>query len=68
MKNGISTDRLPDKCYVVQIDGRVKSAHRRFVNALREALHLRNEFPEHEVRVRAREVSVDHHGVAEGLL
>jgi hypothetical protein len=30
--------------YVIQIDGRMKSHHRRFVDALRDALRLRDHF------------------------
>jgi len=61
MKSSITNDKLPDECFVVQIDGRVKSVHRRFVDALREGLLLRDEFPQHEVKVRASEIDSEHH-------
>ena len=60
MKSSITNDKVPDECFVVQIDGRVKSVHRRFVDALREGLLLRDEFPQHEVKVRATEVDPEH--------
>ena len=44
--------------FVVQLDGHVKSTHERFVEALREALTLRDEFPRHVVRVRAAQTSL----------
>jgi hypothetical protein len=39
--------------FVVQLDGHVKSTHERFVEALRAAMSLRDEFPKHQVKVRA---------------
>ena len=53
MKSDISNQGLPGEFFVVQLDGHVRSTHRRFVEALREALLLRNEFPQHQVNVRA---------------
>ena len=44
---------LPYDNYVVRIDGRVKSHHRRFIDALREGLYLRDQFPQHDVKVAA---------------
>ena len=46
------------ECFVVQLDGHVKSTHERFVEALREALSLRDEFPQHKVRVRAAQTTL----------
>ena len=46
--------------FVVQLDGHVKSTHGRFVEALREALSLRDEFPQHEVKVRATQAALPH--------
>ena len=43
---------LPDEYFVLQMDGRLKSHHRRFVDALRAALLLRDEFPHHDIKVR----------------
>jgi hypothetical protein len=53
MKYNFATHQLPDEYFVLQIDGRVKSGHRRFVDALRAALLLREQFPNHDVKVRA---------------
>jgi len=53
MKQGVTAHSPSDEHFVVQIDGRAKSGYRRFSDALRAALLLRNEFPEHDVKVRA---------------
>jgi len=53
MKNAIATLSLPDEHYVIRIDGRVKSHHRRFVDALRAGLQLKDQFRQYEVKVRA---------------
>jgi hypothetical protein len=50
MKDGIGTH---SEHYVIRIDGRVKSHHRRFVDALREGLQLKDQFPQHDIKVRA---------------
>ena len=42
--------------YLVQIDGRTKSKHRRFIDALRAGLQLRDQFPTHIVKVRSAEM------------
>ena len=55
MQNGIAS--LHDEYYVIEIDGRTKSGHRRFVDALRVALQLRDEFPSHDVKVRAAQTN-----------
>ena len=52
MKSAIA-GHLPYDNYVVRIDGRVKSHHRRFIDALREGLYLRDQFPQHDVKVGA---------------
>jgi hypothetical protein len=46
MTQGIGT-------FVIRIDGRVKWQHRRFLVALREGLQLRDQFPQHEVKVQS---------------
>jgi len=51
MKNGIATN-LPRECYVLQINGRVNSTHRRFQDALRAGLQLKYEFPHDDVKLR----------------
>ena len=53
MKSAIAAHSLPHEHYVVRIDGRVKSHHRRFVDALRDGLFLRDQFPQHDVKVHA---------------
>jgi hypothetical protein len=53
MNAGLTTHDLPDEYFVLQIDGQVRSGHRRFADALRAALLLRDQFPEHDVKVRA---------------
>lgn len=53
MNPGVTTHELPDEYFVLQIDGRVRSGHRRFADALRAALLLRDQFPQHDVKVRA---------------
>ena len=44
---------LPDEHFVIRVDGRVKSHHRRFLDALREGLQLRDQFPARHQSVRA---------------
>jgi hypothetical protein len=51
MKNGIATHSLPHEYYVLRIDGRVNSTHRRLVDALRAGLQLRDQFPHHDIKV-----------------
>ncbi len=51
MRKAIATLRLPDEHFVVQVDGQPRSQHRRFVDALIVGLLLRNELPEHDVKV-----------------
>ena len=56
MKSAIAA-HLPDEHFVIRVDGRVKSHHRRFLDALREGLQLRDQFPQLDVKVRAVQVS-----------
>jgi hypothetical protein len=51
MKSAIAA-QLPDEHFVIRVDGRVKSHHRRFLDALREGLQLRDQFPRHDVKVQ----------------
>ncbi len=39
--------------FVIQMDGHAKSGYRRFTDALKAALRLKDEFPGHNVKVRA---------------
>ena len=52
MKSAVAT-HLREEHFVIRVDGRVKSQHRRFIDALREGLYLRDQFPHHEVKVGA---------------
>ena len=52
MTNGSSGLQQHDY-YLVQLDGRTKSKHRRFIDALRVGLQLRDQFPAHIVMVRS---------------
>jgi hypothetical protein len=53
MKDDLATHRQPDEYFVIQIDGHAKSHHRRFLDALRAGLLLRDQYPGHEVKVCA---------------
>jgi hypothetical protein len=59
MKNATAA-HLPDEHFVIRVDGRVKSHHRRFLDALREGLQLRDQFPQHDVKVCAQASSELH--------
>ena len=48
---------LPDERFVIRVDGRVKSHHRRFLDALREGLQLRDQFLQHNVKVQSMQAS-----------
>jgi hypothetical protein len=39
------------------MDGKAKLQHRRFVDALRAGLQLRDQFPQHDIKVRAMQAS-----------
>ena len=52
MKNAVAA-HLPDEHVVIRVDGRVKSHHRRFLDALREGLQFRDQFPQHDVKVQS---------------
>jgi hypothetical protein len=51
MKNGI-TSGLPHEYYVLQVNGRVSSTHRRYEDALRAGLLLKYQFPQDDIKVR----------------
>jgi hypothetical protein len=59
MNNGIAAYHLPDEYFVLQIDGRTKSGHRRFIDVLRAALRLKQEFPQHDIKVHAAQAARD---------
>ena len=49
---GCLMKNLSHEYYVLKVDGRVNSTHRRFMDAVRAGLQLKNEFPQHDVKVR----------------
>ena len=59
MKSAIAA-RLRDEHFVIRVDGRVKSHHRRLLDALREGLQLRDQFPQHRIKVCAQASSELH--------
>ena len=53
MKNGITTNgSLSREYYVLQINGRTDSIHRRYGDALRAGLILKYQFPHVDIKVR----------------
>jgi hypothetical protein len=46
--HGITHER-----FVIQFDGHAKSGYRRLAEALKAALRLKEQFPDHNVKVRA---------------
>jgi hypothetical protein len=56
MKSAVEA-HLPDEHFVIRVDGRVKSHHRRFLDALREGLQLRDQFPQHDIKVQSMQAS-----------
>jgi len=52
MKNGIATsDSLPNWSFVLQINGRIDCVHRRYEDAVRAGLLLKNQFPHIDIKV-----------------
>jgi hypothetical protein len=50
---GCLMKNLPHEYYVLKIDGRVNSTHRHFMDAVRAGLRLKDEFPQHDIKVRS---------------
>ena len=63
MKDDIAAHSLPDEYFVIQIDGREKSHHRRFLDALRAGLQLREQFPCYQVKLCAAQAKIKHREV-----
>ena len=63
MKSAIAA-HLPDEHFVIRVDGRVRSHHRRFLDALREGLQLRDQFPRHDIKVCAQAGDEHHFAMA----
>jgi hypothetical protein len=51
MKNQITTYSPPREYYVLQINGRINSMHRRYQDALKAGLLLKYEFPHDDVKL-----------------
>jgi hypothetical protein len=53
MKNAIATDSaLSHEYYIVQVNGRVNSTHRRYQEGLRAGLQLKYKFPDADIKLR----------------
>jgi hypothetical protein len=59
MKSAIAA-HLSDEHFIIRVDGRARSHHRRFLDALREGLQLRDQFPQHDIKVCAQASDVLH--------
>jgi hypothetical protein len=57
MKNGATRQCPTHEYFVVKFDGLTKSGHRRFVDAVRAGLLLRDQFPQHDIKVHSIQVS-----------
>jgi hypothetical protein len=57
MKNDATRHDLTHEYFVVKFDGLITSGHRRFVDALKAGLLLRDQFPQHDVKVDAIQIS-----------
>jgi len=51
MKNGNATHTLSREYFVLQINGRTDSIHRRYEDAVRAGLLLKNQFPQIDIKV-----------------
>jgi hypothetical protein len=58
MKNGI-TSGLSHEYYVLQVNGRVSSTHRRYEDAVRAGLLLKYQFPQDDIKVREISLTED---------
>jgi hypothetical protein len=47
-----ATHKMTHEYFVLQIDGHAKSGYRRFTDALKAALRLKDQFPDRNVKVR----------------
>lgn len=68
MKSAIAMPSLSDEHFVLQMDGQVKSQHRRFVDAVIAGLLLRYQFPQHDIKVRETQTNVDVKEVMQGTV
>ena len=68
MKSAIAMPSLSDEHFVLQMDGQVKSQHRRFVDAVIAGLLLRYQFPQHDIKVRETQTSARVNEVMQGTV
>jgi hypothetical protein len=68
MKNGIATHSLPHEYFVLRIDGRVNSTHQRLVDALRAGLRLKDQFPQHDIKVGVAQTKYSAQDLKEGTV
>jgi hypothetical protein len=52
MKNWIAKSSTPREYFVLQINGRVNSMHRRYQDAVTAGLLLKHQFPRDDIKVR----------------
>jgi hypothetical protein len=64
MKSGFTQSPVHEY-FVVRFDGLVQSGHRRFVDAVRAGLQLKDQFPQHEVKVDSVQVTDGTEGLAQ---
>ena len=57
MKSGVTQSLKIHEYFVVKFDGLVQSGHRRFVDAVRAGLQLKDHFPQHDVKVDSIQVT-----------
>lgn len=51
MNTATFSDARLQECYVLEIDGKMKSEHEIFVEALKAGLEIRQQFPHRDVKV-----------------
>lgn len=51
MNTATFSDARLQECYVLEIDGKMKSKHEIFVEALKAGLEIRQQFPHRDVKV-----------------
>jgi hypothetical protein len=61
MKAVPAAHKMTHELFVIQFDGHAKSGYRRLAEALKAALRLKDEFPDHNVKVRAMRASNSPH-------
>jgi len=59
------TQSLTHEYFGVKFDGLVQSGHRRFVDAVRAGLQLKDHFPQHDVKVDSIQVTDATEGLAQ---